>query len=249
MKKIIIASALSMSLVAQTVFGASLSADAVFSAQKDTLTVNGVGSSGSQVTMVVLPGESNPAELTAASAQNGGAVFNMANTDKNGKFSVSMGLRDEWQGGMYKVCVYQGDDMAEIWFTYGDKDSLNELVEKSVNKVNASGIADAIMNNADNLGVTDAIEDNITAVGKYIYNNRPENGYDVDGFLKEYTAVAAIVMVQSGDVSLEQCVNRFSKYLDVDIQSDYNIYNKKVRTELERLIKEDSLEKGTAQEI
>ena len=38
--------------------------------------------------------------------------------------------------------------------------------------------------------------------------------------MKEYTAVVAIVMVQSGDISLEQCVNRFSKYLDVDIQSD-----------------------------
>lgn len=248
MKKIIPTIALGMTLMAQTAFGAGLGADAVFSTENATLTISGTGSAGSEVTVVVLPYDSNPAQLTPAVAGTE-AVFNMAHTDKDGKFSIEMGLRTDWEGGMYKALVYQSDDSTEIWFSYADVAKAEEYLD-DINKATATGIAGILKSNASDLGAEPSLAlKYASTLGGYLYNNRPEGGYTADGFLNEYTAGLALAMVRAGDASLGDTLGKFSKYIGVDVESDYNAYTVKVRKELERLVQADSFEEGNAEEI
>ena len=249
MKKITLAAALSMTLLTQSALGAPLGADAVFSSENDMLTVSGTGKSGSEVTVVVLPFDSDPAALTSGTAGRGGAVFNMAHTDKDGRFSLSMGLMDNWDGGMYKAIVYQGDESAEIWFSYADADKAEEYID-DINSATSSGIADILRTNASDLGAdADLAKKYADILGDYLYANKPKGGYSADSLLSEYTAGLALAMVKEGDMSLGDALGRFSKYIGVDMTADYNVYNSKIRKELERLIKLDTLEDGNAEEI
>ena len=247
MKKLTLAAALSISLMSQTALGASFGADAVYSSEKDALTVSGTGTSGSEVTVVVLPYSSDPASLTADSP--GSAVFNMAHTDKDGKFSLSMGLMDSWEGGMYKALVYQGGESAEIWFSYADADKAEDYID-DINAATASGIAGILKFNATDLGAdAEFAKKYADILGDYLFENKPKGGYSADSFLTEYTAGLALTMVKEGDMSLEESVSRFSNYVGVDVSADYSAYNSKIRKELERLIKLDSLDDGDAEEI
>lgn len=248
MKKIAVAALMSISLVSQSAMGAVYSSDAEFSVKNDILTVSGLADGGSEVTMVVLPYDINPETITSAEAGSV-AVFNMSHTAADGSYEMTMGLPENWQGGMYKALVYQQDSVSEVWFSYADSDKVKSHLG-AINSASASGIASVIKSNASDLGAESELAEKYSdVIGSYLYANRPASGYTADTLVSECTAAIALAMIKSGDESTEDVLGRFAKYIGIDIQKDYAPYSDSVKKDFERLIKADSFSKGSAKDI
>lgn len=250
MRKLKQAAALCTALLmcSQTVFGASLRAGALFDADTNKLSITGTGEKNGEVTVVITPYHIEETQLTQDSAADN-AVFYMAYTDDEGRLDAAMGLKTSWNGGSYKADVTQDGERMQLWFTYADKNEMEAVLPK-VNRGTASEITTVLQSDGEALGAdAELVKKYGAVIGKYLYANRPGAGYDPMGFLTAYTAGLALSMVKSGDASLETVAERFSRYMEIDIEEDYNAYTKAVKQELERLIQADPADQSSVGEI
>lgn len=232
----------------QTCLAASLSAKATYDADNEKLSIMGTGDSNGNVTIVVVPYKFDETTLNTDDVSNKNAVFNMANTDNKGAFSIVMGVHSEWQEGMYKAIVYQNDKNVNLAFIYIDSNSVDSILP-SINSNSSQGIASILSANATTLGLDAEFAEKYGAkIGEYMYVNKPATGYDKTTFLKAYTAGLALSMVVSDEAKLDTIIEEFSTYLDID-KEEYDKYPVSIKNETERLFKAANNIEGTAKEI
>ena len=222
---------------------ADLTAEGLFVSETNCLEVQGVTESqaAGQITAVIIPYTKDAEALSVQDVEQQEAVFNMVPLDETGKFEIVMGLPSQWEGGLYKAVINQGGAACEVWFTYLPADRAQEELAR-LNAADAAGIAAVLTEAGKTLGAEpEQISRYGQTIGRYLYENRPNAGYTLDGYLKEYTAALAFCQIQSGGEPLHEVAVRFSAYLDIDIQADYLAYPAAVQQEIGRLLKQTVL--------
>lgn len=240
MKKLLTIAIVCTSLVCSSaVWANDFTTEGSFDSDNNLVKISGVTETGGgEVTVVVLSYNTDEKTLTLEDINSGGAMFNMSHPDKNGNFSIEMGMMSNLDGGLYKAIVYREDKQSETRFSYANSDRAMSAIRLLNSAGNASELSGVISENAEKLGVNSELFAKYSiSISDYMYANRPDSGYTVDLFLNEYTAVLALNMVKSGDKSLGDVVGMFSSYLGVDISQDYDAYSNTVKSETERLVK------------
>ncbi len=228
---------------------ADFGANAVYNSSSGKLLISGTGSENAQVTVMVMPYTTNPAAITSGVVASGAVIFNMANIDADGEYSIETGLKDTWGGGLYKALIYQGTNEKEVWFTYADSSKLGANLA-AINSGDATAIASLIQTKGSDIGA--ASEHAIAYgadLGKYLYTNKPTSGYTANGYLKAYTAGLAICMVKGGELTLGEAVQKMSNYMDIDLATEYAPYSKEVVADAQRILKLADVAGGSAKEL
>ena len=132
-----VAGILVTAMLTTNAFAADINFDtkAVFDSSELLLTVKGKAETGDNINLVVQPYEIESGKLTVDEVNGEKAIFNMTTADKNGDYSVSMGLPEIWNDGIYKVLAYQGENKTESWFVYTD------ITGEELSKINSSDSA------------------------------------------------------------------------------------------------------------
>ena len=231
MKKIIIG-ALTAAITVLNVCAADISLDtkAVFDSSYSLLKVSGNAKTGEDINIVVQSYEIESDKLTLDEANTLEAVFNMTTADKDGLYSVSMGLPEVWSEGIYKALVYQGEENKESWFVYTD------ITPEELDEINSSD-ASALKAELPNVGINTAFNDKYgTELSNLLVSARPASGYTKEEFLTELTAGIGLCMIKNGEISIEEFVERFSKHLETE-NSEFEGFSEEVKREAERLVK------------
>ena len=101
--KICLAVLCTLCLTFNVAMAASFGADAVYNSASGMLEISGTGTQNAQATVMVMPYTTDGDAITADTAKSGNVVFNMANIDSEGEYALEMGLKNSWEGGLYKA--------------------------------------------------------------------------------------------------------------------------------------------------
>lgn len=233
----------SLGLVLNTAMAADPGAKVVYNSVSGKLEISGTGNENSQITAMVMPYTTDSSQITADTVNEGNVVFDIATIDYDGNYTLKMGLRDTWNGGLYKVVI----DETEFLFTYADSKKLAGNLA-SINSGDDKDIAAILKSKRAELGAdSEHAEKYSDDLGKYLYANRPTGGYSADEFLKAYTAGLAICMIRSGEYTIDKAVSKLGGYME--IESDGTEYSDQIISDAERIMGQLDITSGSAKDI
>ena len=241
--KIFLAVICSLCLVFNVAMAAEQSAKVVYNTVSGKLEISGTGSENAQITAMVVPYTTDASQITTDVVNAGNVIFNVATIDYDGNYALEMGLKNTWNGGLYKAVIGE----TEFLFTYADSKKLASNLS-SINHGDDKAIASLLKSKGSDLGVDSEHAEKYSAdLGKYLYANRPEGGYTADAYLKAYTAGLAICMVRGGDFALDEAVNKLGGYMEVEF--DGTVYSEQVIADAERVMSLLDITAGSAKDL
>lgn len=222
-------------------FAADITADGGFDTEKEMFFAEGTikEAQNSPVTMIVVHSDTDSNSISKSLADEQKMIAGMAAADKDGNFRFETGLPTFWRGGLYKAIINYGSQSTEVWFTYS-KPSLSKAAEK----INGADIAQTAQIIKENAAVIGAEEKHISAylneISKYVFGNRPKEGYSAAGLAESYTKALVLSQLRDGTENIDNTIRRYSYTLGINAEEEYFKYSDRVKNELDRLMKKNS---------
>ena len=132
----------SLCLVFNVAMAAEQSAGAFYNSVSCKLEISGTGNENAQITVMVMPYSTDASQITTDVVNEGDVIFDIATIDYDGNYALEIGLKNTWNGGLYKAVI--GD--SEFLFTYADSQKLASNLS-SINSGDDKAIASVLKSN------------------------------------------------------------------------------------------------------
>ena len=221
-------------------FAADITAEGGFDTEKEVFFAEGTikDAPNSPITMIAVHSDTDSNSISKSLADEQKMIAGMTTADKDGSFHLEAGLPKSWRGGLYKAIINYGSQSAEVWFTYS-KPLLSQTAEK-INSADIAGTAEIIKNDAEIIGAEEKhISAYLNEISKYVFNNRPSEGYNAKSLNKSYTEALVLSQLKDGTENIDNIIRRYSYTLGINAEYEYLKYSDRIKTELGRLIKKN----------
>lgn len=228
---------------------ANLTVVPVYDYDLNKLTVSGVYSDAymDNVTILVAPYTEYENGLGVSDINNNkNIIFDSVRCKADGTYLKDIYLPDDILSDKYVVVAGTNSGVAKWNVTIVNKTSAESIllqINQYPKTGEASGFAALITDkNSKDLGIdyTDYIKHSLK-LSAALLNNRPDGGYDLDTFIKNYNIYYMMLELKSGNITLDKGLYDYKNYTGVDYDL-YKTLSDKVKSELEVLIKRESLD-------
>lgn len=244
MKKII-TFVMCMSLSA-AVTAAGINANVSYDADKSILSVSGNAAEESPlyyegVNAVIYPmGSEN---ITADDVNSMKSVVYSEITDAEGNFAFEISMPDGLKSGKYTVKLSDGTSSNSYYIIHADTKQAAEAL-KYINAASALEMEAVLEQHIESVGADKAEYVKYSKdIADYIYKMKPKNGYAVSELLKAYICSITAAAMKSGDTTLENAINDYASYLEINAETEYANYSDEIKSEIESIMKSTDFNK------
>lgn len=218
MRKRIIAVAAACVVMAQTFPGYALEIEQVYY-EGESVHISGTAEEKLDALMLQIYKEGSGVD--GSSIENGTAFEKFIYTDADGNFSDSVNLGSWMPGGEYTVRVLGEGTEASSTLMYINSDEAAEVLTRLNEADTSADFAGILEESAEALGISEEeYEQKKTVLNDYLYNQKPQNGYTLDDFIKSRQYASFIYDLKNTNTEFSTLLSNYEMYLDTELTDE-----------------------------
>ncbi len=191
------------------------------------------------VTISVVPYGADRSILSAEDVGNG-MLYDYVLSADDGSFAYAVTLNENFKSGKYKVYADTATQTAVSSFIFLNGNDAQPVIDELNRTSGAVAVRDLIGGNTDALGIDKA---EFLKYDSYISNvinaSKPDGGYDIDTFLKQYHRAYTLAMLKNGATTMDVIVSDYGTLVGIDANL-YNSLTSEAKVHLEALIRAET---------
>lgn len=193
------------------------------------------------VTLSVMPYATDRETMNDSTVNNAGSMlFDYVVSEKDGSFTYTATLNGDFVSGKYAVYADTATQTATATFMLLNSLAAASVLDRINSAANPSEVKTVIAEGCTDLGIEAAEYAKYDAyISNVIYASKPEGGYSLEDFVKQYNIAYAMAQLKNGIITMDGVVSEFGSLIDIDA-SEYNALSADTKAELEALIKAET---------
>lgn len=207
-----------------------------FSPYDRSLNVNGE-CTASDLSLAVMPYGYTVDGLNV-SAINGenGVIFQHIKAGST--YSEKLLLPTGFSNGKYRACEIAGGRVLNSVFFGVSNDTLSAAVS-AVNGAKSTQEAKEAVFDLAGETKSDVLSANMQRLGAFLYNERPEAGYDAEGLFEKFTLCEGILNYEAGNIGFSTLMEEYSSAMSEDLKKSYTALSDEQKAQTDKLLIKD----------